>query len=377
MDDTGTIFMSIIRILLLEDNAGDAYLVKEQLRDIDNCEFQIDEAQYLEEALRLLETKSYDAILLDLTLPDSQGLDTFLAINRQAPSTAIVVISAITEEAFAIQAVKAGAQDYLAKGKIQPNALYQTIQYAIERKSVTELLQKRTQELEYANQELQAFNYTVSHDLKNPLSFIKGMSSLLLTKKRSHPLDEQDKMCIDRIYSSSIRMEQITQNLLDLSLAQRSQMSLENINLSEIATQVADFFQQQSERQVKFAIQPDVMAMADKQLITLVLENLLGNAWKYTRSTHGAIIKFGANYSNSGAAYYVRDNGIGFAAKEEETELLFVPFKRLSNSGGFEGTGIGLATVKRIIDRHNGQIWFESEPNQGATFQFTLEANSQ
>ena len=369
--------MGIIRILLVEDNPGDAYLVKEQLRDIDICEFKIDEAQYLEEATQLLQTQSYDAILLDLTLPDSRGLDTFLAINRQVSSTAIIVISAVTEEALAIQAVKAGAQDYLAKGKIQANALDRTIRYAIERKSVTELLKKRTQELEYANQELQAFNYTVSHDLKNPLSFIKGMSSLLLTKRRSQPLDEQDKMCIDRIYQSSIRMEQITQNLLNMSLAQRSQISLENVNLSEIATQVADFFQQQQpERQVKFIIMPDVMATADQQLIALVLENLIGNAWKYTRSTRGAIIEFGANYSDSGAAYYVKDNGIGFAAKEEETELLFVPFKRLSNSGGFEGTGIGLATVKRIIDRHNGRIWFESELNEGATFQFTLGINS-
>ena len=366
--------MSIIRILSIEDNAGDAYLIQEQLRDIDNCKFQIDEAQYLAEAMRLLETKSYDAILLDLTLPDSQGLDTFVAINKEAPSTAIVVISAITEKAVAVRAVKAGAQDYLAKGKIQPNALYQTIQYAIERKSVTELLKERTRELEYANQELQAFNYTVSHDLKNPLSFIKGMSSLLLSKKRSQPLDEQDKMCIERIYNSSIRMEQITQNLLNLSLAQRSQMSLESTNLSEIATQVADLLkQQQPERQVKFVIQPEVTALADKQLITLVLENLLGNSWKYTRSTPEAIVAFGANYSDSDTAYFVKDNGIGFAAKEEETELLFVPFKRLSNSGGFEGAGIGLATVKRIIDRHDGKIWFESEPDRGATFQFTLK----
>ena len=369
--------MSIIRILSIEDNAGDAYLIREQLRDIKNCEFQIDEAQYLAEAMRLLKTKFYNAILLDLTLPDSQGLDTFLAINRQAPSTAIVVISAITEEALAMQAVKAGAQDYLAKGKIQANALYQTIQYAIERKSVTELLKKRTRELEYANQELQAFNYTVSHDLKNPLSFIKGISSLLLTKRRSQPLDEQDKMCIDRIYQSTIRMEQITQNLLNLSLAQRSQISLENVNLSQIATQVADFFQeQQPERQVKFVIMPDVIAVADKQLILLVLENLLGNAWKYTRSTSEAVIEFGANYDRSGAVYYVKDNGIGFSAKEEETELLFIPFQRLSNSGGFEGTGIGLATVKRIIERHNGEIWFESELDAGAMFQFTLEVNS-
>lgn len=368
--------MSTIHILLVEDNAGDAYLVREQLRNIDNYKFEIEEAQYLEKAIELLQTKSYDAILLDLMLPDSQGIDSFLAIDRQATSTAIIIISAITEEAIAIQAVKQGAQDYLAKGKIQPNALAQTIRYAIERKSIIELLNQRTQELEFANQELKTFNYTVSHDLKNPLSFIKGVSSLILTKKRSQPLDEQDEMCIERIHRSSVRMEQITKNLLDLSLAQRSHMSIETINLSEIATEVADSLQQQEpEREVEFVVASDITAVADRQLIKLVLENLMGNAWKYVRSTPGAIIEFGAHHRDSEISYYVRDNGIGFTAKEEEIELLFVPFERLSNSSGFEGTGIGLATVKRIIDRHNGKIWFESQPQKGATFQFTLNSD--
>ena len=365
--------MSKIRILLLEDNAGDVYLVKEQLRDANNFTYSIDDAQYLEEAIALLEENTYDAILLDLTLPDSQGIETFQAIERQAGDTAIVIISAVSEEALAIQAVKQGAQDYLAKGKIQPNPLSQTIKYAIERKSVNQLLKKRTEELERANAELQAFNYTVSHDLKNSLNFIKGVSSLLLSKQRSQPLDAQDKMCIDRIHNASLRMEQITQNLLDLSLAQRSQISLESVNLSEIANEVAIELQElEPDRQVKFVIAPNAIAQADRALIKLVLENLIGNAWKYTKSISQPIIEFGMDESNSRPIYYVIDNGIGFAANEEEAELLFLPFKRLSNSSGFDGTGIGLATVKRIIDRHNGNIWFESAIGKGAVFQFTL-----
>ncbi|MEL6910530.1 MAG: ATP-binding protein [Cyanobacteria bacterium J06629_2] len=359
--------MGKISVLLLEDNAGDAYLVKEQLKDIEGFDCKIDEAQYLKTAIELLQNNSYEAVLLDLMLPDSKGIETFFAINQQAPNTAIVVISALTEEALAIQAVQEGAQDYLAKGQMQPNTLYKTIQYAIERKSVTQQLIERTRELE-------AFNYTVSHDLKNPLNFIKGMSSLLLSKKRSQPLDEQDKICLERIHNSSLRMEQITKNLLDLSLAERSPISIEEVNLSEVALEVANNLrQQQPERQVKFAIALDIIAQADRQLIKLVLENLLGNAWKYTQNIAEPIIEFCLSSQISPAAYCIKDNGIGFAVSE--ADRLFIPFERLSNSRGFEGTGIGLATVKRIITRHQGEIWFDAQPDQGAIFKFTLNSD--
>lgn len=362
--------MGSIDILLIEDNSGDIYLVKEQLRDIDNFDFKIVESQYLQSAIEILKEKSFDAILLDLMLPDSQGLETFFAVNRLAPHTAIIIISALSEENLALQAVREGAQDYLAKGKIQPNTLSITIQYAIERKSITEQLTKRTAELEYLNQELEAFNYAVSHDLKNPLSFIKGMSSLLLTKKRSPALDAQDEMCIERIYKNSIRMEQITQNLLNLSQAQRSPMSIEDIDLSEMATEIVDALQQQQPRQVKFTATRNIIATGDRQLLKLAFENIIGNAWKYTRNNPEPAIAFDAFDNESGTVYCVKDNGIGF--NPQEAEQLFTPFKRLSNSKEYEGTGIGLATVKRIIDRHQGKIWFDAQLEQGASFMFTL-----
>lgn len=361
--------MGSIDILLIEDNAGDVYLVKEQLWDIDNFDYKIAESQYLESAIEILKEKSFDAILLDLMLPDSKGLETFFAVNRLAPHTAIIIISALSEESLALQAVREGAQDYLAKGKIQPNTLSITIQYAIERKSITEQLTRRTAELEHLNQELEAFNYAVSHDLKNPLSFIKGMSSLLLSKKRSQPLEAQDEMCIERIYKNSIRMEQIAQNLLNLSQAQRSPMSVEKIDLSEMATEIADTLQQQQPR-VKFTATPNIIATGDRQLLKLALENIIGNAWKYTRNNPKPAIAFDAFERESGRVYCVKDNGIGF--NPQEAEELFTPFKRLSNSKEYEGTGIGLATVKRIIDRHQGKIWFDAQLERGASFMFTL-----
>jgi|GEM_PF-6086435 len=362
--------MDRIDILLLEDNSGDAYLVKEQLRDISNFDFKITEAQYLTQAIEILGSQSFAAILIDLMLPDSQGLETFVAVNQQAPNTPIIVISALTEEKFAIAAVREGAQDYLVKGEIVPKSLAKTIQYAIERKSITEQLKQRTAELEYYNQELQTFSYSVSHDLKNPLSFIKGMSSLLLTKKRSQPLESQDRLCIERIHQSSLRMEQITRNLLNLSQVQQLEMSIEEINLSELTSEIfAILQQQQPERKVKFVVKPDIVAKADLQLIKLALENMIGNAWKYTKNSPEPQIEFGVS-NDTKQTYYLEDNGIGF--DETEAEQLFTPFGRLSNSKNFEGTGIGLATVKRIIDRHHGDIWFKAQPGKGACFVFSL-----
>lgn len=362
-----------ICVLLLEDNPGDAYLIKQQLQSIDDFEFEIVEAQYLEGAIALLQEREFDAVLLDLMLPDSQGLETFFAINQQTPSTAIVVISAMSEEELAVEAVRKGAQDYIPKGKIKSNALSKTIQYAIERKSIAEQLRLRTEELEYLNQELEAFNLAVSHDLKNPLSFIKGMSHLLLTKKRSPPLSEQDQMCLERIYQSSIRMQHITQNLLDLSQVQRSQISIEEVNLSELVKEICDRLQQEQPHQVKTVIASDVVAAVDRQLFILVLENLINNAWKYTQNCSNPTIEFGVD-QNQLNTYYLKDNGIGFDP-QEATEL-FKPFQRLSNSRNYEGTGIGLATVKRIIDRHQGKIWFEARSGQGATFWFALNNNT-
>lgn len=360
-----------ICVLLLEDNSGDAYLIKQQLGELNDFEFEIVEAQYLESAIAILQERKFDAVLLDLMLPDSQGLETFFAINQRTPDTAIIVISAMNEKDLAIEAVREGAQDYIPKGEIQSSTLSKTIRYAIERKSIAEQLRKRTAQLEYLNQELEAFNSAVSHDLKNPLSFIKGMSSLLLTKKRSSPLSEQDRMCIERIYQSSVRMQQITQNLLDLSQVQRSQISIEEVNLSELVREICDRLQQEKpERKVNKLIAENIIAMVDRQLFTLVLENLINNAWKYTQNRDCPTIEFSADESQP-YTYYLKDNGIGFDP-QEATEL-FQPFQRLSNSRNYEGTGIGLATVKRIIDRHQGKIWFEARSGQGATFWFTLD----
>ena len=358
-----------ICVLLLEDNSGDAYLVKQQLRQLDDFEFEIVEAQYLKDAIALLQERKFDAVLLDLMLPDSRGLETFFAVNKQTPSTAIVVISAMSEKDLAIEAVRKGAQDYIAKGDIRGSTLCKTIQYAIERKSVAEQLRLRTAELEYLNRELEAFNSAVSHDLKNPLSFIKGMSHLLLTKKRSPPLPEQDRICIERIYESSIRMQDITQNLLNLSRVQRSHISLEEVNLSELVREICNRLQQQQPREVKTVIASDVIATVDRQLFTLALENLIANAWKYTQNCDRPTIEFGVDESQPNT-YYLKDNGIGFDLNEADE--LFQPFQRLSNSRKYEGTGIGLATVKRIIDRHHGDIWFSARIGEGATFWFSL-----
>ncbi|RUT04762.1 two-component sensor histidine kinase [Dulcicalothrix desertica PCC 7102] len=236
-------------------------------------------------------------------------------------------------------------------------------------------VQQRTIQLEAANQELEAFSYSVSHDLSAPLRRIESFSQILL-KKCSNQLDATSNVYLNRISYSVKQMQQLIQDLLFLSQASRSEIHLQKINLSEMAYAISqDLFVTEPKRQVLFCIPEGVTAFADKRLIYSVLENLIGNAWKYTRNIEYARIEFGIVENKDGSAskspiYFVRDNGAGFNMKYHDK--LFSPFQRLHSEAEFEGTGIGLATVQRIINRHEGKIWAESTVGFGATFYFTV-----
>jgi light-regulated signal transduction histidine kinase (bacteriophytochrome) len=231
-------------------------------------------------------------------------------------------------------------------------------------------LKRRAGELEVANKELEAFNYSVSHDLRNPLSIIDGMSWALL-QQCADRLDERGKHYLDRIRAACKRMQQLIEDLLHLSRVSRSEMQIARVDLSELAQRIALQLQQaQPERQVEFDIAAGVAAVGDEQLLQIALENLLGNAWKYTGKKPVARITFGVTQQQGEAVYFVSDTGAGFDM--DSAGQLFVAFRRLHKKEEFEGTGIGLTTVERIIHRHGGRIWAESELGKGATFYFTL-----
>jgi signal transduction histidine kinase len=233
-------------------------------------------------------------------------------------------------------------------------------------------VQQRTRELAASNQELEAFSYSVSHDLRAPLRTIDGFS-LALQEDFSDKLDEQGRDYITRVRNGVQRMGTLIDSLLQLSRVTRSDLQREAVDLSALATQVFTELQAgDPQRKVAWIAEPEVRAEADARLMRVAFENLLGNAWKFTSKTENATIDFGSSLENGKTVYFIRDNGAGFDM--QYVERLFTAFQRLHGEREFKGSGIGLATVSRIIRRHHGRIWAAAEPNRGATFYFTLSA---
>jgi len=238
------------------------------------------------------------------------------------------------------------------------------------REHLEELVAMRTAELEAVNKELESFSYSVSHDLRSPLRAIDGFSQTLLDEY-ADKLDVEGQQYLDRVRKAAQRMGDLIDDMLKLSRVTRSEIKRERVDLSALGLQVVEELRKREpQRQVNVTVMPGITAMGDRSLLHIVLENLLGNAWKYTGGVQQACVEFGTERLDNKTVYFVQDNGIGFDM--QYANKLFTPFQRLHSSGEFPGTGIGLATVARIIARHNGRIWAEAEPNQGACFRFTL-----
>ncbi len=229
---------------------------------------------------------------------------------------------------------------------------------------------ERTAQLEAANKELESFSYSVSHDLRAPLRAIDGFSRAVM-EDCSTSLPEKGRQYLERVRAATQRMGQLIDDLLKLSRATRAEMTRTQVNLSQTAEVAAyELRESQPERRVEWAIAPDVMAYGDERLLEIVLKNLMGNAWKFTARHAGSRIEFGVNQQDGQPVYFVRDDGAGF--EMTYADKLFGIFQRLHSQGEFEGTGVGLAIVQRIIHRHGGRIWAEGAVEKGATFYFTL-----
>jgi PAS domain S-box-containing protein len=233
-------------------------------------------------------------------------------------------------------------------------------------------VRERTAELEAANAELEAFGYSVSHDLRGPLRVIEGFSRMLIDDYGAS-LDDAGRQYIDRVQASSQRMAQLIQDLLNLSRITRNAIQRRPVDLAPLAQSVAAELQlSQPDRVVEFVIAPHAIASGDPSMLRILVENLLGNAWKYTGKHASARIEFGTRRQGGELIYYVKDDGAGFDM--EYVHKLFRPFQRLHLASEFDGTGIGLATVERIVRRHGGRVWAEAAVERGATFYFTLAA---
>ncbi|WP_299414085.1 hybrid sensor histidine kinase/response regulator [Acaryochloris sp. IP29b_bin.148] len=390
-----------IQVLLVEDNPGDAFLIQGMLgvkRSDDAIQYQLTHVDKLEDALSALQKQNFSAILLDLSLPDSHGLETLEKVLSHSPTLPIVVFTGLDDETVAMQAVQQGAQDFLVKGQVTPGSLTHAIRYSIERQQnelalkqktielerVNKALRKRSLELEAANTELEAFNYTVSHDLRNPLTGIKTGCALLTAYMGDQ--DPRLQKYLGTIQDYTRHMATLLEGLLQLSNIGRNPIQPQTVNLSSTVQTIArQLLQQEPERNVKFVIPTHILVEGDTHLLWVALENLLGNAWKYTSALNHAQIEFGKTkltevsqhppnadetIAPDQPIFFIRDNGPGFDMSQ--AERIFLPFQRLTSAEDFSGSGIGLSTVQRIIHCHGGQIWFDAAVNQGATFYWTL-----
>ncbi len=234
-------------------------------------------------------------------------------------------------------------------------------------------VQERTQELRAANADLEAFSYSVSHDLRAPLRAIDGFSRVLLSRYADR-LDADGRHALERVRAGSERMAVLIDAMLGLSRLGRRPLELGDVDLSALAAEVVEELRAgEPERDVEVLIEPDVSAVGDKELLRVVLQNLLGNAFKFTSQQPHARVQFGRTEHASQAAIFVRDNGVGFDMNY--ADRLFRPFDRLHSESEFSGTGIGLATVQRVIARHGGRVWAQGAIGDGATFYFTLPSD--
>ncbi|MCE1252411.1 MAG: PAS domain S-box protein [Anaerolineae bacterium] len=290
---------------------------------------------------------------------------------------------------FKIQRQNDGAIRYVhsvARFDSQRRVIFGVIQDITDRKQAEEevrrlnanlerLVKERTTQLETSNRELEAFAYSVSHDLRAPLRSIDGFSQALM-EEAADRLDENQNDYLMRVRAAARRMGLLIDNLLKLSRVTRSEMVFSRVELSALVKKLAGELQelQPESRRIEWVLTPDIVVYGDEKLLEVALSNLLSNACKFTSLQDVARIEFGLTSQNGKPVYFVRDNGVGFDMNY--ADKLFGVFQRLHSAAIFEGTGIGLATVQRIIQRHGGQVWAEAEPEKGATFYFTLDTRA-
>ncbi|MES2964419.1 MAG: ATP-binding protein [Bdellovibrionota bacterium] len=284
--------------------------------------------------------------------------------------------SSLTSLVRATKEITAGNMAYRAE-IVEPDEIgylanaFNLMTESLENRTVSrDAFERRSQELAAANRELEAFSYSVSHDLRAPLRAIDGFSHALL-EENGDRLDEQGRKDLTRVRMASQTMGKLIDDLLNLSRLSRAEMKKEDVDLTEIASAIAKSLKESDPtRDVEFAIQADLHAEADPALIRIALDNLIGNAWKYTSKHPRARIEVGRAKSDGKTVFFVRDDGAGF--DPAFATRLFGAFQRLHSAKEFPGTGIGLATVARIIRRHGGTIWAEGQVEKGSTFSFTL-----
>ena len=358
---------SPIRALVVEDNPGDARLIRETLRDsrADAARIDLTFAERLDAVLEKLDQHVFDVILLDLSLPDSQGFDTFSQVHAAAPDTPIVVLSGLDDEAIAMRAVHGGAQDYLVKGHADGHTLLRAIRYAIER----ERLERARRDLERQRDE---FFSSVSHDLRTPVAAIKAAIGVVIANRPDQTPPAFHRLFVN-IDQAADELSILIDNLLEIARLQSGRVTLwrTSVDLRTVVeramTALEPLFGMRHQRLTRSLPATPVVASVDGERVGRVLRNLLGNAQKYGRDegqVHIALIPPDAGW----AEIRVTDDGPGIAV--EDQNRIFERFYRVRGAPGYgaSGTGLGLAIARGLVELHGGTLTVESQPGHGSTF---------
>jgi signal transduction histidine kinase len=369
----------IIEILLFEDNPGDAGLLEEMLEEFNDL-YLLKNVETLKEGLDVLKSHHFDVILLDLGLPDSEGVDTLIDVDKKTPNTPIIVLTGLNNEEIGTIAVKSGAQDYLIKKEIDSKQLKRSIQYSIERKKIEieleksqenleEKVKERTKALEQSNKELQQFAYIASHDLREPLRMITSFLQLL-ERRYKDQLDDDANEFIGFAVDGAKRLDDMIKDILEYSKVTNKKMTFSLIDVEQVLDETLTNLKMLiDENNVIITHDPLPNITGDEKLMVLLFQNLIGNSIKY-KSQKQPNIHISSKKEGDHYLFSVVDNGIGMS--EEYLERIFTIFQRLHTQEEYEGTGIGLAIAQKIVHQHGGSIWAESELGEGTTFHFTI-----
>lgn len=398
------------RILVVDDSRTQA----EEARFIlESAGFLVEVAASGEEALQRLARGGVDLVVSDVVMPGMTGYE-LCRTAKAAPATRqipVVLLTSLDDPHEVIRALECGADGFITKGSgfdhlvdrvravvenrrlrasggsessIRVHFLGRTFAIQSEREQILDLLVSTfedtvrkqqelvasQQQLREANRELETFSYAVAHDLGAPLRAINAWAHAIA---EASGLDAAGKDSADRILEATRRMAQIIEDLLRLSRVAKAALHRSEFDLSAVARLVvANLTAFQPDHPVELVIQPGLRCHGDRTLIQVVLENLLGNAWKFTRKQPHPRVEVGADTRAGVMVYFVRDNGAGFDM--DRAHRLFLPFERLHSEAEFKGTGVGLTTARRVVERHGGRIWAEAAAGRGATFFFTLPA---
>jgi signal transduction histidine kinase len=379
-----------VSILLVDDQPANLLALEAMLQGLGQHLVQAGSGR---EALKWLLTHEAAVVLLDVKMPDMDGFETATLIRQRDKSrhTPIIFLTAADKShTEAVRGYAVGAVDYLVK-PVVPEFVRSKVAVFVELARKSELLRRQARllqeseqeargladaraelvrDLEHKNRELESFSYAVSHDLRAPLRRIDSFSRAV-QESQGERLDPDGRRFLDRVREASQQMSRLIDDVLYLSRVTRTELREHEVDLSGLASLLLERMREaEPGRAVEARVRPGVTVTGDGQLLRIALENLLENAWKFTGREPAARIEFGMTNVAGEPSYFVRDNGAGFDMAY--ADRLFGPFQRLHLASEFPGTGIGLATVQRIIHRHGGRVWAEGTPGQGATFHFTL-----